>query len=142
MVQHKVVPSIILPNPNVTRIDIAANWIYDLQAPAPGEHMQENQAGVENVVPEMNQQGPQQEQEGNDPHPATIEAIHASFLLQDQRQQELMQMMQELQHDQHDNAYWNHRDISNLTDEMWHLSFRVEGCMLMFTTLVRNLRDP
>ena len=38
-----------------------------------------------------------------------------------------MQMMQELQRDQRDNAYWNHRDISNLTDEMRHLSFHVEG---------------
>ena len=38
-----------------------------------------------------------------------------------------MQMMQELQRDQRDNDYWNHRDISNLTDEMRHLSFRVEG---------------
>ena len=83
MVQHKVVPSIILPNPDVTRIDIAANWIYDLQAPAPGAHVQDNQAGVENAVPEVNQQGPQQEQAGNDPQPATIEAIYASLLLQD-----------------------------------------------------------
>ena len=37
-----------------------------------------------------------------------------------------MQMMQELQRDQHDNAYQNHRDISNLTDEMGNLSFCVE----------------
>ena len=67
--------------------------------------MQDNQAGVENAVPEVNQQGPQQEQAGNDPQPATIEDIYVSLLLQDQNQQELMQMMQELQHDQRDNAY-------------------------------------
>ena len=83
MVQHKVIPSIILQNPDVTRIDIAANWIYDLQAPAPGEKIQENQAGVENAVPEINQQGTQQEQAGNDPQPTTIKAIYASILLQD-----------------------------------------------------------
>ena len=59
VVQHKIIPGIILPNPNITRIDIAANWIYDLQAPAPGAREQNNQAGEENAAPKVNQQGPQ-----------------------------------------------------------------------------------
>ena len=38
-----------------------------------------------------------------------------------------MQLMQEMQRDQRNAAYQNHHDISDLTNEMRYLSFRVEG---------------
>ena len=47
MVHNKVVPSVILPNFALTNITDLSKWLYDLDAPAPGDNAQSNQGNVQ-----------------------------------------------------------------------------------------------
>ena len=53
MVHNKVVPSIIIPKFALTNVTDLSKWLYDLDAPAPGDNARNDQGNVQ--VDEMEQ---------------------------------------------------------------------------------------
>ena len=132
-----------MPNQNRTNLGNPDNWIYNPNAPEPGENEQGNQGEANNAVAdeieeELEQQEPQPQQANN---PATIDAIYAAIMQQNQlstqcyqsletRQIEMMTLMQQIQRDQND--YTRRHDQSMLefttgmTEDMRALTLHVD----------------
>ena len=87
MVKNAKVRSVIMPNHNRTYLGNPDNWLYNLNAPEPGENVQGNQgeannAAADEIEEELEQQEPQPQQANN---PATIDAIYAAIMQQNSR---------------------------------------------------------
>ena len=97
-----LIPNIILPCPNQINVQNFQNWRFNLNAP---------------VKPAA--------QPDNDHPPATLEAMYATILQQDQRfqamevvQNETLRLVREMQRDQHDYAHWNNRNYEAISNQM------------------------
>ena len=143
MVKNARVRSVIMPNHNRTYLGNPDNWLYNLNAPEPGENVQGNQgqannAAADEIEEELEQQEPQPQQANN---PATIDAIYAAIMQQNQlstqrhqsletRQIEMMTLMQQMQRDQNDYARRHDQSMleftTGITEDMRALTLRVD----------------
>lgn len=143
MVKNARVRSVIMPNHNRTYLGNPDNWLYNLNGPEPGENVQGNQgqannASADEIEEELEQQEPQQQQANN---PATIDAIYAAIMQQNQlstqrhqsietRQIEMMTLMQQMQRDQNDYALRHDQSMleftTGITADMRALTLRVD----------------
>ena len=101
MVKNARVRSVIMPNHNRTYLGNPDNWLYNLNAPEPKENEQGEQGEANNVVAdeieeELEQQEPQQQQANN---PATIDAIYAAIMQQNQLSTQRYQSLETCQID-------------------------------------------
>ncbi|XP_058768168.1 uncharacterized protein LOC131641893 [Vicia villosa] len=126
MVRNRKVPSVILPNPAITRLTDRNNWLYDLDAPAPGANVQDIEGGAHIDEPDEMEQGPPEEDQQpparqvaststrrrrrSDRAPATNDDILAAIMQRneldaqrDERNQtqltNMMNLMQQIQHE-------------------------------------------